>query len=63
MNLEQAIEWCKEHQIDISFRDGNTTHPSPYIRVHANGWYEEFADTLIEAIERYKLNWELRQIK
>ena len=63
MNLEEAIKWCKDHQVDISFRDGNTHHSEPYVRVHSNGWYEEFGDTLIEAIERYKFNWELKQIK
>jgi len=58
MSLEQAIDFCEDKQLNISFTC--SMDQKNYVKVSANGWYEEIADTLIEAVKKFKYGFEKR---
>jgi len=53
-DLEQTIEWCVEHQVNISFKKYDSSIPKYYVEVNMTRWDRCSADTLIEAVEMLK---------
>jgi len=58
MSLDQAIKFCEDKQLNISFTC--SMNQKPFVKISANGWYEEIADTLIEAVKKFKYGFEKR---
>ena len=64
MNIEEALEYCKEHCLTVTFdldvnhfENGNRV-PQHKVKVSPNAWTEFNGSTFLEAVEKCKKDYE-----